>query len=495
MSDINLAALTAHPSAGAFTVAADAGAQWAAVHAVTDVADLWETVLENPARVLVVVLAGGPGSDWERDALVRRVADAGYRGLALPAGRTDTHTGDLARRLGVTLLRVEEPVEFLRACWQLCQAGDSLTLQHVRKSVQATQYRAAHLSDLLRHLSAGLGHSLAVVRADEVVAQVGDPVPPAVVARRPERWLSARCEGDVGAVSLPLQGARHGWRLIVHGRGWSEGQLHAVATAAEVALPAVAARILLDDAENVGDAARASTLLTAVIDADGEVDPALEERLVAQKWRLAGPLRAVHVVARERTDPVGMLRLVLGEVGAAQAVNGALHGDGVTCWVQAPPGEDPVPLLRDAHRRIRSQMRCSTGVGSVGEGPAGLVASIHQACDAARLAADRASAEWFMALDGTSPAQLLRAWTQPDTFVDTARQALAELTADELLTLAAYLDQESSVAGTAAALGVHRNTILPRLRRIEERLGASLTDADTRLALHLATRVITTGEG
>lgn len=96
---------------------------------------------------------------------------------------------------------------------------------------------------------------------------------------------------------------------------------------------------------------------------------------------------------------------------------------------------------------------------------------------------------------GTSPAQLLRAWTQPDTFVDTARQALAELTADELLTLAAYLDQESSVAGTAAALGVHRNTILPRLRRIEERLGASLTDADTRLALHLTTRVSTSGEG
>ncbi len=57
-------------------------------------------------------------------------------------------------------------------------------------------------------------------------------------------------------------------------------------------------------------------------------------------------------------------------------------------------------------------------------------------------------------------------------------------------TLAAYLDAESSVAETAAVLGVHRNTVADRIDRVQRLLGVDLGDPETRLALHLATRAL-----
>src|SRR5690606_41530717 len=60
---------------------------------------------------------------------------------------------------------------------------------------------------------------------------------------------------------------------------------------------------------------------------------------------------------------------------------------------------------------------------------------------------------------------------------------------DLIATLTAYLDAGGSVAETAAVLGVHRNTVTARLRRIEELLTADLANPDDRLALHLACRV------
>jgi DNA-binding PucR family transcriptional regulator len=62
-----------------------------------------------------------------------------------------------------------------------------------------------------------------------------------------------------------------------------------------------------------------------------------------------------------------------------------------------------------------------------------------------------------------------------------------------LQTLEAYLDHESSAASTAAALGVHRNTISQRIRRAEQLLGVSLAQVDERLTLQLACRVLRSG--
>jgi purine catabolism regulator len=88
---------------------------------------------------------------------------------------------------------------------------------------------------------------------------------------------------------------------------------------------------------------------------------------------------------------------------------------------------------------------------------------------------------------------LLLGWTQTDTFQPAAADLLAPLVDQPgglLDTLSVFLDCESSVADTAAVLGVHRNTVTARVTRIQELLGVNLSAPDERLALHLACRTL-----
>ena len=58
-----------------------------------------------------------------------------------------------------------------------------------------------------------------------------------------------------------------------------------------------------------------------------------------------------------------------------------------------------------------------------------------------------------------------------------------------LRTLEAYFRNHASPTETAPKLNLHRNTLLYRLRRIQEVSGLDLNDAETGLALHLALRI------
>jgi purine catabolism regulator len=59
---------------------------------------------------------------------------------------------------------------------------------------------------------------------------------------------------------------------------------------------------------------------------------------------------------------------------------------------------------------------------------------------------------------------------------------------DLVRTLAAYLDHGGALAEAAAALSIHRNTMLYRLGRIEEILGVDLRQVNQRLNLHVAVK-------
>ena len=61
-----------------------------------------------------------------------------------------------------------------------------------------------------------------------------------------------------------------------------------------------------------------------------------------------------------------------------------------------------------------------------------------------------------------------------------------ERKADLVLTLETYLDHGSSLVDAAAALHIHRNTLMHRLERIEELLSVDLHQPDHRLNLHVA---------
>ena len=58
-----------------------------------------------------------------------------------------------------------------------------------------------------------------------------------------------------------------------------------------------------------------------------------------------------------------------------------------------------------------------------------------------------------------------------------------------LITLEHWLAANGNLTEAARRLNLHRNTLMYRLHRIEELLGASLDDADRRLALHVALKI------
>ncbi len=155
--------------------------------------------------------------------------------------------------------------------------------------------------------------------------------------------------------------------------------------------------------------------------------------------------------------------------------------------------ERAVAALRELHAEALRDFAVATGVGSLQLGPAGLGATLDEAADAAKIAAARSAAGWFVRVDSLGLEQLLLAWTGNDTFVPAAESLLAPLregTGELLTTLAAYLDHESGIAATAIALGLHRNTVAVRIRRAQELLGIDMRDPDARLALHLACRSV-----
>jgi len=497
---LSLAGLRAHPENGGLRrIAGPEDAAWDAVAVESAEADLPAL----PDGGLAVLLDAAPETPWQQDAMLRRIRERGFRGVAVPgAAGFDPGAQRLADRLGICLLDVERPIVLAQACWMLVQAQDALTLSHVRKVARSFEYPARDLPDLLRQVSATLGHPLALVDGTDVLHASGGELDPALHAAIDFRpWIDIARAGSRTAASVRVDSpSRPGLRLVVFGEGLSESQLAALSVAAEVAMPAVAARILIDEVAEVNDVSASSALLRDFVDARGLADDDIERRMGERGWRTTGHHLGFRMVGRGRLDPLPLLRAVraaLGGIAAEAHVTTA--GRGVSGWLAFSEAPDPATVerlargLRALHREVGRSFAIATGVGSLQRGAAGLAATLDEAADAARIAASRSATGWFVRVDSLGLEQLLLAWTGNDTFVPAAESLLAPLqgaTGDLLRTLSAYLDQESSLVATAEALNLHRNTVAVRIRRVQELLGVDLTDPETRLAMHLACRAV-----
>lgn len=500
-TDLTLTALLEHPDNGALSIVSSDGS---ALVFSDVVVESTESDLPDSAPDALAVLTVAPSpAPWQLDALVRRVRDRGFSGLALTGGTVIPEgTRALALRLHLALMHVAQPVGLAKACWQLLEGRDALTLSYVRKVASSIEYHANGLPDLLRHLAAGVGHDVALVDSEGVLHRAGTaPAASVLTATDFTRWIDIVRTDDGCAASVKVDSpSREGLRLVFHGRALSQAQLNALATAAEVAMPAVAARILIDEVEAVSDVARSSGLLGDFMETRGQIDAALDGRMLDRGWRSSGYHLGFRMIGRGRLEPLELLRFVTRELADWPIDSHATtRGRGVSGWltfVQQPSAaelENYVTRLRAVHSAAQSPFQIATGIGSLGSGPAGLYATLTEATDAAKLAAVRAATGWFLHIDRLGLEQLLLAWTGSDTFVPAAESLLAPLEDGELLrTLSSYLDQESSVASTAQALGLHRNTVAARVTRIQELLGIDLSDPDVRLAVHLAVRAVRT---
>jgi hypothetical protein len=497
---LSLSALLAHPGNGGLrTIAGPHDIEWTGV-----VVETSEAALPAAGEGRLAILTEIPPTrPWQQDALVRRTWDRGFRALAVPhADGFGSGTRALAVRLGLTLLHAERPMLLAKACWQLVEARDSLTLAYVRKVAQSIEYHANGLADLLRHLSSSVGHGVALIDGQGVLLEVGGRLAPEVHAAIDfASWVDLTRVPTGTAASVRVDSpSREGLRLAFFGTGLDERQVSALGVAAEVAMPAVAARILIDEVEEVSDASVSSGVLRDFVDLRGTPDPDVERRMLERGWRTSGYHLGFRIVGRSRVDALQLLRFVTGELARIAADSHATtSGRGVSGWLtfSEPPTLEQVgrfvAALREMHVAARRSFNVATGVGSLANGSAGLTTSLSEAADAGRIAVNRSATGYFVRVDGLGLEQLLLAWTGNDTFVPAARVILAPLRAgggELLTTLSAYLDHESAVAPTAAALGLHRNTVATRIQRAQELLGVDMNDPEARLALHLACRAV-----
>ncbi|CAM3617448.1 PucR family transcriptional regulator [Isoptericola cucumis] len=497
MSDgLTLSALLAHPRNGGTRHVAGGGRTertWSSA-----VVETSEDALPPSAdSALAVIVSGPPSAPWQLDALLRRVRDRGFTGLVLPDAAAVHESASLADRLGLVLLVVDRPWELARTCWEMLEQRDAMTLSLVRHVAQSIEYHAEDLPDQLRHVAANLGYGVALVDRAGVLVSAGPPLAQGVLEEISFSGWADTVRTDAGAcASVRVESpSREGLRLVVHGAALTDAQLAALTTAAEVAMPMVAARLLLDEIAAVSDVSLSSGLLSDFLEQKGAPDPDVERRMRERGWRTSGFHVGFRMLARGRLDPFELVRAVRRELGRLPVDSHVTtRGRGVLGWLTFADRPSPTDLerriaaLRDLHATAGDQFPVATGVGSLQEGGQGMVSTLEEAADAARLAVSRSSSSWFLHIDRLGLEQLLLAWTGNDTFVPTAQALLAPLTAAERATLTAFLDHESQVAATATALGVHRNTVTGRMQRIQEALGIDLDDPEARLAVHLACR-------
>lgn len=492
--------LLSHPGNGGVAVlVGDEACPWLDV-----VVESAEAHLPDRADGALAVLTVPPPRDaWQQDALIRRIRDRGFSAVAMSeACSIGEGTRALAARLGLVLLYVDRPMELARACWQLLQGRDSLALDLVRKISRSFEYQAARLSDLLRVLSANIGYGIAVVAADGVVLQAGGEIAPQLVAEIGfGSWVdTVRTDyGDATSVRVDSP-SRAGLRVAIFGQGLNDTQLSALTTAAEVMMPGIAARMLVDEVADVNEETVASGLLRDFLEQYPDADAELEQRMADRGWQTSGYHVGFRMTGRSHLDTFELLRMVKRELAdTAVDSHAVISGRGVTGWLrlQGPPVprelDALVARLRRMHDRLRGAFNVATGVGALDGGHAGLYASINGAADAARIAANRSAAGWFVRIDALGLEQLLLSWTENDRIVPAAESLLAPLRgrgAKLLETVSSYLDHESSITATAEALALHRNTVAARIARVQDLLGLDLGESETRLAVHLACRAL-----
>jgi DNA-binding PucR family transcriptional regulator len=241
-------------------------------------------------------------------------------------------------------------------------------------------------------------------------------------------------------------------------------------------------------------------LLAEIAQSSGELSSGTRRRAIDAGWQIEGWHVGIRIDVPGVVDPVAIRPEVLRAVSAAHLRAVVVEqGSGWGAWSTFDHAPSPAELQRHASatRRLqwllRSSLPTSMGVGRAHHGVPGLVRTLSEAGDAARLATGRSTSGHYVHVDRMGLGQMLLAWTRTDTFLPAARSLLEPLDGQPgelLLTLTAFLDAESSLTETAAVLGVHRNTVAARITRIRELLAVDLADPDERLALHLACRSV-----
>lgn len=152
--------------------------------------------------------------------------------------------------------------------------------------------------------------------------------------------------------------------------------------------------------------------------------------------------------------------------------------------------------LLDDISAMSPHLQLAVGVGRAGSGPAAVHASYNEATQAAAIGRRLHGSSRAVAFADLGLYRLLSAMSHAPELRTFHSEVLGRLLAyderahaDLLPTMDAFFACNGSPTEMAAHLGLHRNTVLYRLRRIHEVAGVDLDDPMARLSLHLGLRI------
>ncbi|MBV8194625.1 MAG: helix-turn-helix domain-containing protein [Candidatus Dormibacteraeota bacterium] len=174
---------------------------------------------------------------------------------------------------------------------------------------------------------------------------------------------------------------------------------------------------------------------------------------------------------------------------------------GAVCVILPLAGDEAsttrtVESIRSESERVSGDATMSLGVGRPHTGVTGVRASFREAEQALAMGRRVLGPGRAVSFADLGLHRLLFAIAQQPELTDFYNDTVAALLAydqrgggDLMATLDAFFACHGSPTETAQRMHLHRNTVLYRLRRIEEIGGVSLDDASTRLNLHLCLRI------
>lgn len=176
--------------------------------------------------------------------------------------------------------------------------------------------------------------------------------------------------------------------------------------------------------------------------------------------------------------------------------------EGIALIIEAPEDDPPSTAVRQTKELAAAacgvlgpegllRASLSTSCSHPGE----YARAYRQACEVSRCI-EAFGVDVVLSADDLGAARLFLANTDPAGVEQFARETLGRLLDDDvppelLPTLSCFFDQDRSVRQSAAALGVHENTIRYRLGRIEELTGLAVaSDSNAQLSAQLAVLIL-----
>lgn len=257
-----------------------------------------------------------------------------------------------------------------------------------------------------------------------------------------------------------------------------------------------------------GDARRRIAVLNEILDTSDLAERDIQNQMLALEWSVSGWNTGLHIKLRGAdAGRVVALHFELRDRLRSVGLDGPLveRNDGWSGWLtnSTEPAVETFPTLVEALAEAlqglvlaHPGLQAHAGIGRPYADLVGLRLSLTEAHEASVIANARSGgASGAAHIDQLGVQRVLMGWFSSEEFARYARSILqpvleADVNHELLRTLEVYLDASCSTTDAARQLGVHRNTVTNRIRRIVKLLGIAFDDPETRLSLQLACRVL-----